>query len=391
MKRLLLIFGILLLITQCESDNNDDIDVVDPTDDITDDQVADVVFSRADLLTNWADNIIIPSYQNLQASLNEVETVFNTFSTDVSEGNLIALREAWLAAYFVWQNASPFETGPAEARGFRLNINSYPTDVPDIEEAVTFEGTADEVDLVSFSNRTIKGFPSLDYLLNGSAASDAAIVARFTDTNEGANLISYTGRVLGDMQRLTNEVLGEWTDSFRDAFIDNDGSSATASTDIYVNDYIFHYEFFIRSGKVGIPAGLFSDGEVLPQNIEARFIGGNVSNQLCIAAIDAVQDFFNGVGTNSGVDGIGLDDYLEAVDPRVDNQGTGLAISVNDQYDEARTTIQNLQDFEIELQDDLPLPMIRAFDELQGIVPLIKSTMLSFLNIALDFQDGDGD
>ncbi|MDO1502680.1 hypothetical protein Q2T40_21675 [Winogradskyella maritima] len=44
------------------------------------------------MLVNWADNIIIPSYQAFTADMDDLLNTFNTFKADANEGNLIALR-----------------------------------------------------------------------------------------------------------------------------------------------------------------------------------------------------------------------------------------------------------------------------------------------------------
>ncbi|NAS32768.1 peptidase M75 [Flavobacteriaceae bacterium R38] len=374
MKKIFLLFVFGSIILGCSSsDSSDDTPPTPPT----------TSFQRSELLINWADNIIIPSYEAFQTSLSSLQTAFDNFNTTADEANLIALRNAWRDAYFAWQRVSMFEIGPAENVDYRLNINIYPADVTQIQQNIT-SGNAD---LSLPSNRDAKGFPALDYLINGLAADDTAIVARFNDGAAGINLLNYTGSLIADMVTLTNGVLQEWTGNFRDSFVANDGSSATASVDRYVNDYILYYERFLRAGKVGIPAGVFS-ASLNPQNLEA-FYKGDISNQLCLEALDAVQDFFNGISFNSTTNGIGLDDYLNTLG--VESGGQQLSSLINNQYNTARNMINGLDSFQEELQNSPPVQLLLAYDELQRIVPLIKVDMLSALNINVDFQDADGD
>ena len=373
-KILLLVFGLVLFGCSSSGGGSDDAPAPPPPT---------ATFERSTLLVNWADNIIIPSYEAFQTSLAALETAFNDFNTTTDEANLLALREAWRNAYFVWQRVSMFEIGPAEDVGYRLNINIYPADANLIEQ----NAASGNADLALPSNRDAKGFPALDYLINGIAADDAAILSRFNDANEGSDLMNYTGSLISDMISLTDDVLQAWRGSFRDSFVANDGSSATASVDRYVNDYILYYERFLRAGKVGIPAGVFSESSS-PANLEAFYIG-NISNELCLEALDAVQDFFNGVRFGSTSNGVGLDDYLNTLG--VESNGQLLSDIINEQYNTARDMVNGLNSFQEELRNSPPVDLLLAYDELQRIVPLIKVDMLSALSINVDFQDADGD
>lgn len=365
------IFGILILtlvIWACSSSDGEQ-----------DEGPTTTSFDRGQMLEHWADNIIIPSLQSFSQSLSNLETAFNTFNADRNEANLIILRNEWRDAYLSWQRVSLFEIGPSEAIDYRLNINSYPTSTSEIESNILNPN----VDLALPSNRDAKGFPAIDYLINGSAESDSAILARFTSANEGEAILSYLEALITDMSSLTSQVLQAWQGEFRDQFVTNDGSSVTASVDLYVNDYIFYYERFLRAGKMGIPAGVFSNTP-LPENLEALY-DGSITNDLFLEGLDAVQNFFNGIAFNGNSNGISLDNYLE------DLGRDDLVDIINNQYNIARIAVSNLNAFQVELENNPPIAMLQAYEEVQRVVPLIKVDMLSVLNINVDFQDADGD
>ena len=339
-----------------------------------------VVFDRGALLENWADNIIIPSYVNFNASLVTLQNAYQDLNADISEANLIAFRTAWSNAYLAWQPASIFENGPAEDIGLHLNINTYPTSVSDIESNITNGG----YNLSLPSNRDTKGFPALDYLINGSADTDEEIVNILSQ----GNYLTYLEDIISDMSTLSNGVLNEWQNGFRDTFVNNDGSSATASVDRMVNDYIFYYEKFLRAGKMGIPLGVFS-GTPAPNTLEA-FYQSDRGKVFFLEGLDAVQDFFNGKHLNSSQTGESLFNYLEALNTVKD--GENLGDIINDQFDLARTMINGLGEFRDEIENNNPpVQMLTAYDEVQRIVPLLKVDMVSALSISVDFVDADGD
>lgn len=376
MKKIIGILCVLALVWACSNDSEtDDSVIVDPEEEVS--------FERSTMLINWADNIIIPSYQAFTADMDDLLNTFNTFKADVNEGNLIALRASWLNAYKSWQHVEMFEIGPAESVGFQLNMNIYPTDNEKIDGFIV-NGS---YDLSLSSNRSAKGFPALDYLLNGLGDTDADILAFYNGDNKEAYL-QYTEDVLMDMQSLTETVVSDWTNGYRDTFVANDGASSTASVDRMVNDYIFYYEKYLRAGKMGIPLGVFS-GSTLPRNVEAYY-EATISNELFLEGLSAVQDFFNGNHFNSSTQGESLASYLDALNTL--KNGEDLSTLINDQFNTAKNMVLDLSAFRAEIENsNPPTSMLLAYDEVQKAVPMLKVDMVSAMSISIDFVDADGD
>lgn len=378
------VLTVFLVLWACSSDSSEDPTVIEDDFGVSDDDGTPVTFDRGAMLVTWSDNIIIPSYEAFQAQLENLNTAFDVFSQDQSEANLRALRTAWLDAYIAWQSVSMFEIGPAENIDYRLNMNSYPTKAELIEDFL--EGG--NYDLTLPSNRVVKGFPALDYLLNGWGSSDTERLSAFQNGQRGAQVLSYMSDVLGNMTSLTATVVEAWNSTYRDDFVNNDGASATASVDLFVNDYIFYFEKFLRAGKMGIPLGLFSGG-LLPDRIEAYY-QEDVSKQLFLAALDAFQDFFNGQAFGSSGQGESLASYLQ--DLNTLKNGEPLDGLINDQIEVARQAVDNLSSFKEEIENnDPPTSMLSAYDEVQRLVPLLKVDMVSAMSISIDFVDADGD
>ncbi|RNC89501.1 MAG: peptidase M75 [Allomuricauda sp.] len=375
-----------LFIWACSSDGDDS---EDPTDDLgmtdddggnSDDDGSSVTFERGTMLANWADNIILPSYDNFLTVFATFKLEFDAFQADVNEANLVNLRTAWIAAYKSWQHISMFEIGPAEDNGLRLNVNTYPTDFALIENHIA-SGTYN-FDLPS--NRDSKGFPALDYLLNGMAGTDLEIVAVFNDGTNGAAYITYLSDVLNDIETRVAAVRDAWQGGYRDTFVANNGSSATASTDRFVNDFIFYYEKFLRAGKMGIPLGVFT-GVQAPNTIESYFYP-ELSNDLFLEGLNAVEDFFNGKHFGSEALGESLSSYLVSLGEEA------LRDDILNQFGLARTAIEALEPFRTEIETNNPaIDMLSAYDEVQRAVAMLKVDMVSSMSIAIDFVDADGD
>lgn len=376
MKRIIGFFIVLTLGWACSSDSDaEGTVVVDPVDEVS--------FERSAMLINWADNIIIPSYEAFSTNLDLLIDSFDAFKENPNEDNLVKFRSSWISAYSSWQHVAMFEIGPAETVGFQLNMNIYPTNTDNIDEFIT-TGT---YDLSLSSNRSSKGFPALDYLLNGLGENDAEILAFY---NNGTNntVFTYTEDVLLDMESLIGTVLSDWKEGYRDTFVANDGASSTSSVDRMVNDYIFYYEKYLRAGKMGIPLGVFS-GSTLPQNVEAYY-DGTISADLFLEGLSAVQDFFNGKHFNSETEGESLASYLDALNTVKD--GEDLSALINGQFNTARDMVQDLASFREEIENNNPpTAMFLAYDEVQKAVPMLKVDMVSAMSISIDFVDADGD
>ncbi|MDC7999214.1 imelysin family protein [Gilvibacter sediminis] len=339
-------------------------------------------FDRAALLANWADNIIVPAYQDFYPTTEALEVSVTAFRENPTAVNLEQVRTDWLNAYRAFQWVSMFETGPAEDLRFRARLNTYPADTATIDEFIA-TGT---YDLELPSTIDAQGFPALDYLLFGIADTEEEIIDFYENDPTAVNTLVYMQALAVNIKTLTSLVRDLWQSSFAASFKANTDASATGSIDKLTNDFIFYYEKALRAGKIGIPAGVFST-DPLPQNVEA-FYNQEVSKELALEALLAVQNFFNGTGANGG-NGRGFKSYLDFLNTI--KNGEDLSTLINEQFDLARLAINDLDDnFATQVQTD-NIAMLEAYDELQRNVILIKVDMLQALSIDVDFVDTDGD
>ncbi|MCR8666306.1 imelysin family protein [Aestuariibaculum sp. M13] len=341
-------------------------------------------FDRQTMLVNWADNIIIPVYQDLDSKLSVLAEAKNTFTTTVDQTNLEALRTAWLEAYKVWQYAEMFNIGKAEAIYYSSQMNIYPASVTEIEANIA-SGT---YDLTHTNNQDAVGFPALDYLLYGVASDDSAILEIYTINTNANGYKTYLSDLVDKMKSLTETVLNDWTSTYRDTFVNSTGNTATSSTNKLTNDFIYYFEKGLRATKFGIPAGIFSAGVLYPEKVEA-YHNQEVSKELALAALKASQDIFNGKAYKGTTDGSSFDDYLDYLQTITD--GEDLTTLINNQMNAARTQIQALDvNFSNQVNTD-NTKMTLSYDELQKVVVLLKLDMVQAMNISVDYIDADGD
>ena len=334
--------------------------------------------NRKALLTEWADNLVKPGYQAFGSKLTALSAQVTAFSAAPTAAGLQSTRQAWREAYAEWQKVEMFEFGPAADVSLVNRFNIYPADAAGIRQNIA-RGTYN-FELSSAIPQ--QGFPALDYLLNGSAADDAAIVQGFAAS---ANQRRYLSDVVGKMDQLFAGVQGQWNGAYRDTFVNSTGTNAGSSLSLLVNAYSRYYEHFLRTGKVGIPAGVMS-GVTAPEKIEAYYHRGALPLQLATTAHAAVQNAFNGRAGQPS-----LKTYLDALGAKDSRTGQSLTQIVNAQFVVAAQQLTGLgPDLHATIQTRNSAAT-QAFAEMQKAVRLLKVDMTSAMSISVTYVDNDGD
>lgn len=336
-------------------------------------------FDRGAMLTDIADNIIIPVMQDFADDMTALKTAGQNFTTTPDQTNLDALRSAWYNAYKTWQYAEMFNIGRAEELQYSFYMNVYPLTVADVENNIANGG----YDLNAVNNQDAQGFAAIDYLLYGVATNDTDILAKFTTDANAMGYRNYVTDVLNQMDSLTQDVLNSWLGTYRSTFISSTDNTATSSLNKLANDFIFYYEKGLRANKVGIPAGVFSSTP-LADRVEALY-RRDISKELATIALQAVEDFFNGKQYNGSTTGESFRTYLSYL------QRNDIATSITTQINTAQTQLNGLNDSFFQQVNTDNTQMLLTYDELQKVVVFIKVDMLQAFNVNVDFVDADGD
>ena len=337
-------------------------------------------FDRKALLTNWANNIIIPLYENFNTNLTALSDEITKFNETPNLDNLKLVREKWLDAYKSWQHVEMFNLGKAEETYFQSKMNVYPSDKERIERNLTNE----TYNLDNPNNNDAQGFPALDYMLYGSDESDEKIVDKYLLENKKYN--TYLSSLIDKMVSNTSVVVNDWNQN-KDTYINSTENTSTSSINKITNDFIYYYEKLFRANKIGIPAGVFS-GSKLPDRVEGYY-SKIYSKDLALEAMSAIENFFVGKKYNSEEKGESLESYLNFLNS--EKNGTSLSESITDQFKVAKETIDKLNnDFASQVNEDNN-KMLVAYDEIQKGVVFMKTDMLQSLSISVDYVDADGD
>mgnify|MGYP001164973313 CR=1 FL=1 len=349
----------------------------DPNDNTDNDNNLDL-YNRADILLNWADNIIIPAYESFHSSLLSLNEDIISFIENPTIELLESVSDSWFNAYKLWQHVEMFDIGYAEVINYKGKMNIYPTDIDLINQNIIDQN----YDLNNNNNFDSRGFPAMDYMLHGLAQDENSIIDVYLSNSEYSN---YLVAIINAMMDNTNLVIDDW-DSFRSEFINSIDNTATSALNKMTNDFIYYFEKGFRANKIGIPAGIFSN-DVIPSSVEA-FYKADVSKVLAIEALMATKNFFQGKHFNSDVFSPSLESYLDAL---VVSSNNNLSETILLQFLDAENTLNQLDDNFITQIETNNMQMLLAYDAIQQLVVSFKVDMLQSLSISVDYVDADGD
>lgn len=275
-------------------------------------------YDQVALFTNIADNLIVPSFQNLQTATSSLDAKITDFVEQPSTENLMDARTAFRTTYIAWQSVEYFGFGPSETLLLNDKINHFPLNAPLLEANIS----AGQYNLDSPDNY-YSGLPALDYLLYGLGGNDDAILAKYTTDDNAVAYRDYLSAVISLMKSKIDEANNNWQNGYRDDFVMNTGTADGTAISLILNSLNENFEN-TRRDRLGIPAG-FHDISVpaLPERAEAFYSG--LSLELLKTNIQTAKDYFN------GINGEGIDDYLEFAG--VKKEGVNLEDAINNQFD----------------------------------------------------------
>ena len=337
-------------------------------------------FDRQGMLTNISTNIILPAYTSFQADAAALDAAVIAFNATTNSTNLAALQLAFKATYQQWQLTSVFELGPTATATLRVNVNTYPTSVAQINSNIT-AGTYDPQIL---ANLSAKGLPALDYLLFGVGADNNAILLQYTTDSKAANRKAYLAALSAELKTEATTVLTGWS-TYKTTFNNATGTDVGSSTGQLINQLVYDYET-LKNLEIGIPAGVQSMGVTFPTKVQAYY--SKMSVQLVLLHIQAIENIY--LGKSALGDGLGLDDYLIKANAKY-TDGTPLNTVIQNQFAAAIAKLNVLTDpLSGNIQTN-PAAVTAAYTELQKLTVLLKADMTSSLGILITFGDNDGD
>ena len=132
---------------------------------------------KAEIINNFVDNVVVPTYKELNEKNAALYTAVVAFVNNPSNAGFENCAKAWLEARQPWETSEAFLFGPVDELGLDPNMDSWPLDAEGISQvlknsnwaALTWSYTDDDEAIAQSQN--LRGFHTLEYLIfkNGKA------------------------------------------------------------------------------------------------------------------------------------------------------------------------------------------------------------------------------
>ena len=279
-------------------------------------------FDRSAVLVNYADNIIIPRLNNFKSSVDYLNESVNAFVNSPDVTTYTELHNSWVDAYINWQYIEMFNIGKAEEIMFLNKLNTFPVNEGRIADNISSEKT----DLSNPNDWSCQGLPGLDYMIHGIADSENEIINQYIQNPLNGK---YLKVIMAELNSNTDIVLNDWS-TYRNTFINSFENTATSAFNMLTNDFVYYFEKGLRTNKIGIPAGVFSNNP-LSNKVEAYYSSKNgiedVSRDLIENALNAVDLLFQGKSSAQSPGGPSFKTYLDFINANnVSGDDIGLSL-----------------------------------------------------------------
>lgn len=340
-------------------------------------------FDKAGMLTNYADQILLPAYKSLQEKVNSFETLSNTFLTTRNTANQQALLDAYKQLHLQYTRVEAFNLGPAVVAAldvylnfnggldYNFNTNGELTGFSIDSNTIESNISSGNYDLTQYARNTFyaQGFPAINYLFFGPNA-----IQKFS--NNTATRVKYAKDVVSRIKSLVDKVNNDWT-AYRTDFISNTKTNVGSPIGNMINNLAFTLDV-LKGPRIGWPFGKQSNGIAFPAKVEAYFAGN--SSALAQESMRNLKKIFTGGGS-----GKGFADYLVAL------KKEELAGQVTAQFDIVISKLEAIPDpLSTTITAD-PAKVEAAYKEIQKLLTLIKTDVASATGVQITFMDNDGD
>ena len=389
--KFLYIFSALLIIQSCKKSGCTDPNALNYDIDAQKDDNGCLYedYDKLSLLTNLADNYIIPSLDAYKSKIITLNIHVDSFIVNPNISNLTLLRTNWEEALLNWQDIGFLDFGPSEYILLRKQTNTFPIDTTELNNFISLA----DWNLDYASSYDSKGLQALDYLLFKPGYTDSELITYFQNNTNAKN---YLKAVAEDLNQNINFVTNQWV-SYREDFINDfevtqsnfSTNSQGSSISNIINALCLHYEFYVRRGKVGLPLGVFNGFSQLELSelVECYYSGKSTQN--LVRSINSLRKYVTGSSYLNNDNGLGLDDYMDFVNAEQSTQQ--LSTVIDNQFLTILNEVNNINGPLSEEIINNKSQITQTYQELQQLVPYIKVDMTSALGVLITYQDNDGD
>lgn len=343
-------------------------------------------FDRTEMLDNIANNVILPNHQQFADKTSELNEALLAFTTTPNFGKLNTAQEKWKAAMDAWKLCELFDLGAVK--------NSYLHNKIDAEANPTFilnhiyDTTYIDNGYIESAGSSSKGLQAIEFLIFNEANDNQALLDSFMTSTHALRFREYTKNLGYNLKQKADELYEVWDvngNNYITEFIESQGSDLGSSISMLANEMITLIEKMVQT-RLGKPLGKQSDGLPHPELVESLQSGHSLENLK--NNLHSLEMAFEGL-TQDDMDKIGLDDYLDVLKARYNDEA--LPDVVKGQFMAAHAALDAIDQPLNEAVVNDYATVDAAYTELRELLILLKVDVANNLAITVTFNDNDGD
>lgn len=279
-----------------------------------DDEVVGANFTDSQIILDYADKVVVPTYTLLATRAMALETAVATLSTTPNEANLTAAKNAWVSTRVPWEQSEAHLFGPVSANGYDPAMDSWPVNVTDLNGVLASSNPLTQA-YVSGLPEEQKGFHTLEYLLWGEDSTKAATALTPRE-------LEYMKALAAELTAVTRDLSTSWTTgvmgapAYRTVFTGAGTNSAYPSLGSAAQEILVGMSGIcdeVANGKIADPFDAHD-----PQLVESQF---SFNSLLDFADnMRGVLNAYTGDASAAMSTGKGLSDFVVEKDPALDAQ-----------------------------------------------------------------------
>ncbi|MCB1154557.1 peptidase M75 [bacterium] len=272
-------------------------------------------FDDEDVIADYADEVIVPTYQWLADEAANLLDAVDALDADTTDGNLATAQQAWRDTRLPWEQSEGFLFGPVDSFGYDPALDSWPVNKTDLD-AVLADSDDLTVDYVRNLGEGLQGFHTVEYLLFGAVNDKDA--ADFT-----ARELQYLTSSTTVLAEIAANLATSWTEGiddsapYRDTFATagQDGNTAYPSYSSAAQEIVLAMVGIcdeVANGKIADP---YDAGDVTL--VESQFSFNSLTDFK--SNITSIQNGYMGDVAGAGTSGKGMNEWVASVDSDLDD------------------------------------------------------------------------
>jgi putative iron-regulated protein len=327
-------------------------------------------FDDRQVIANFADNVVVPKYEQFAADTAALSTTLDAFASNPSEETLTTSREAWIATRASWEMTESFAFGPAGSLGYDGAMDTWPINETDIQKIIESKDPL-TAEAVAGMQDSQKGMHAIEYLLFGLQNNKS--LEDFSDRQR-----EYLKALGQDLEQVSTNLLVSWQKGIngQPAYRNVLAKAGEAENSIYPTVPAGAQEMVtglveclneVAVEKLGAPME-----EKDSKNLESRF-SFNTLNDLK-NNIAGAQNVYQGKLSDAPSSEASLSAYIAKVDPSLNTQ-------IETQFQDVLTALNNIPEpLEKSVSDPAAVAKLKAAQDAivalqqtieQKLVPLI--------------------